>query len=44
MTSAPAKELVTNEKGEVTGVMAEKAGKKVLVKARRAVILTWWRF
>ncbi len=40
MTSTPAKELITNRKGEVVGVVADKGGKKLLVKAKRAVILT----
>ena len=40
LTGTPAKELVTNEKGGVTGVVAERDAKKVLVKAKRAVILT----
>jgi succinate dehydrogenase/fumarate reductase flavoprotein subunit len=40
LTSTPAKELVTGKKGEVVGVIAERAGKKITVKARRAVVLT----
>ena len=40
LTGTPAEELVTNEKGEVIGVLAENEGKKILVKARRAVILS----
>ena len=34
-----AKDLVMNEKGEVVGVIAERQGKKVLIKARKAVVL-----
>jgi succinate dehydrogenase/fumarate reductase flavoprotein subunit len=34
------KELVTNCRGEVLGVVAEAAGRKVAIKAKRAVILT----
>ncbi|MBI4296625.1 MAG: FAD-binding protein [Chloroflexi bacterium] len=40
MTSTPARELVTNEQGEVTGVIAEQCGENILLKAKRAVILT----
>lgn len=40
LTDSPVKELITNEKGEVVGVVAEREGKKVLIKAKRAVILT----
>lgn len=39
MTNTPAKGLVTNQKGEVIGVVADKEGKKILVKARRAIVL-----
>jgi succinate dehydrogenase/fumarate reductase flavoprotein subunit len=39
-TGAPAKELLKNQKGEVTGVIAEIEGKNILIKARKAVILT----
>ncbi|MBI4295807.1 MAG: FAD-dependent oxidoreductase [Chloroflexi bacterium] len=38
--STPAKELVTNEKGEVIGVIAERAGQRISVRAKRAVVLT----
>lgn len=40
MTSTPARELITSLNGEVIGVMAERDGKPVNIKARRAVILT----
>ena len=33
------RELVTDDKGEVIGVVAEKGGKKVVYKARKAVVL-----
>ena len=39
LTGTAAKELVTGDDGAVTGVVAERAGEKVLVKARRAVVL-----
>jgi succinate dehydrogenase/fumarate reductase flavoprotein subunit len=35
----PVKELVTTDKGDVIGVIAENQGKKLTVKARRGVIL-----
>lgn len=40
ITGAPAKELLKNQKGEVTGVIAEIDGKNIPIKARKAVILT----
>ena len=41
MLETPAKELVQNEAGEVVGVIAEnKGGKVIMVKARKAVIMT----
>ncbi|MFC2005902.1 FAD-dependent oxidoreductase [Chloroflexota bacterium] len=40
MTSMPARELVKNEKGEVIGVIVEKEGTGISIKARRGVILT----
>ncbi|MBI4330466.1 MAG: FAD-binding protein [Chloroflexi bacterium] len=40
LTGAPARRLITNEKDEVVGVMAEKDGQKIYVKAGKAVILT----
>lgn len=40
MTGTPAKQLITNEKAEVIGVIAERDGKKIPIKAKRAVILT----
>jgi succinate dehydrogenase/fumarate reductase flavoprotein subunit len=40
MISAPAKELVTNDNGEVIGVIAEQKGKRISIKANQAVILT----
>jgi succinate dehydrogenase/fumarate reductase flavoprotein subunit len=39
MTSTPAKDLVKNEAGEVLGVVAERQGQEVLVKAKKAVVL-----
>jgi succinate dehydrogenase/fumarate reductase flavoprotein subunit len=36
----PATRLVTNDRGEVVGVVAESGGREVTVAARRAVILT----
>jgi succinate dehydrogenase/fumarate reductase flavoprotein subunit len=36
----PASRLVTNDAGEVIGVVATQAGKEVAIKAKRAVILT----
>lgn len=40
MLNTPAKELVKNDDGEIAGVIAETEGKKLSIKARRAVILT----
>jgi succinate dehydrogenase/fumarate reductase flavoprotein subunit len=40
MTSTPAKDLVKNEAGEVVGVVAERQGQEVFVKAKKAVVLT----
>jgi len=40
MPGTSAKELVANKKGEIVGVAAEHSGEKLLVKAKRAVILT----
>ena len=40
LTSTPAQELITNEKGEVIGAAAERDGRRISIKARRAVILT----
>lgn len=39
MTNTPAKELITDEKGMVIGVVAESQGKQILIKAKKAVIL-----
>jgi succinate dehydrogenase/fumarate reductase flavoprotein subunit len=39
-TKTPAKELIPNAQGEIIGVMAEKEGKKIFIKARKGVILT----
>lgn len=39
MLNTRAQELVKNERGEVVGVMAEHQGEKLLVKAKKAVIL-----
>jgi succinate dehydrogenase/fumarate reductase flavoprotein subunit len=38
--STPAKRLVTNDKGEVIGVIAEQAGREIACQARRAVVIT----
>jgi succinate dehydrogenase/fumarate reductase flavoprotein subunit len=40
MTSTRARQLLTNKKGEVIGVVAERENQNILLKARRAVILT----
>ena len=40
MTSTPAKELVTNKKGEVIGVIAERKGEAISLKAKKAVVLS----
>ena len=40
MTATPVKELVKNEKGEITGVIAAVEGKDVYIKAIKAVIMT----
>lgn len=40
MYETPAKDLITNEKGEVIGAYAEQKGKRIAVKARRAVVVT----
>lgn len=37
---SPARDLVTNDRGEVIGVYVEQAGKRVSVRARRAVVVT----
>ena len=37
---APAQDLITNDRGEVVGAVAEKDGRKISIKARRAVILS----
>ena len=39
MLSTPAKRLVTNAEGAVIGIIADKEGKELALKARRAVIL-----
>jgi succinate dehydrogenase/fumarate reductase flavoprotein subunit len=39
-TGTPARELMTNDRGEVVGAIAERDGQKISVRARRAVILT----
>ncbi|MBN2058862.1 MAG: FAD-dependent oxidoreductase [Deltaproteobacteria bacterium] len=39
MLETPARELVQNESGEVTGVIAETRGEKIMVKAHRAVVM-----
>jgi len=40
MTGTPAKELITNGEGEVVGIIAERQGERISLKAKRAVILT----
>ena len=40
LTSTPAKELISAPDGEVVGVKAEKEGRLIDIKARKAVILT----
>ena len=40
ITGAPAKDLITNEAGEVVGATYTKAGQTHTIKARRSVILT----
>ena len=44
MTTTPAKELMTNQKGEVIGVVAEREGDETSIKAKKAVILTCGSF
>ncbi len=39
MLSTRVKELVKNQKGEITGVIAESDGKDILIKARKGVVL-----
>ena len=38
--STPGKRLVTNDKGEVIGVIAEQGGKEIACQAKRAVVIT----
>ena len=40
LTSTPAKELIKSENGEIVGVAAEREGKRIFIKAKKAVILT----
>lgn len=40
MTSAPAKELITDDRGEVVGVVAEKGGDRISIMAKKAVVFT----
>ncbi|OGO20465.1 MAG: hypothetical protein A2144_00825 [Chloroflexi bacterium RBG_16_50_9] len=40
MTSTPAKELVTGDKGEVIGVVAEQGKKRILFRSKRGVVLS----
>ena len=40
LTQTPAQELIRNPAGEIIGVMAQRDGKTIYVKARRGVILT----
>jgi succinate dehydrogenase/fumarate reductase flavoprotein subunit len=44
MTNTPAKELMRNQKGEVTGVVAEREGQEISIQAKKAVILTCGSF
>ncbi len=44
MTGTPAKELITDGNGEVVGVVAEREGKRVSVRASKAVVLTCGSF
>jgi succinate dehydrogenase/fumarate reductase flavoprotein subunit len=39
LLSTPVKELITSEEGEVLGVLAEAQGRRIKVKAKKAVIL-----
>ena len=39
MLSTPARELITNQKGEIVGVIAESEGKSISIRARRGVVL-----
>ncbi len=39
-TDTPVRDLTTNDRGEVTGAIAEHQGRKITVKARRGVILS----
>ena len=40
LTSTPVKELIPSSGGEILGVLAEREGKEIHIRARRAVILT----
>ncbi|MCX5915950.1 MAG: FAD-binding protein [Deltaproteobacteria bacterium] len=40
LTATPAQELVPNARGEIVGVIAQREGKRISIKARRGVILT----
>lgn len=40
LLNTPAKQLIKNEKGEIVGVIAEKAGKPYHIKAQRGVLLS----
>jgi succinate dehydrogenase/fumarate reductase flavoprotein subunit len=40
MLETPARQLVTNSRGEVTGVIAELKGREIAIRANRAVVLT----
>jgi succinate dehydrogenase/fumarate reductase flavoprotein subunit len=40
LTETAAKRLVTNDKGEVIGVIAESKGRDIAIRARRGVVLT----
>jgi succinate dehydrogenase/fumarate reductase flavoprotein subunit len=40
LTATPARELVPNPRGEIVGVIAQREGKNISIKARRGVILT----
>lgn len=44
MTNTPAKELITNERDEIVGVVAQREGGDISIKARKAVILACGSF
>jgi len=40
ITNTPARKLITNQKGEVVGVLAERDGEQISIMAKRGLILT----